>query len=406
MSIKLNSILVCGMYGMVLIDMLTGAILINNPEANITPGLIYKLLLLPLLYYFLPRLGVKVFVANVVLLSTTILSSILTGYFSVATNIIAVTKLLIFITFFYYLQFLLKNEIITSRTIYRISLFTFGVIVINQVFGLLGFGKPTYLFYGVPVGTSGFFFEHNATGIILTIAVAIIYLHLRNKSSLKKTFLFLALGVIIGFSFATKTAILGTLMIFSIGLLEKKRSYLPIVAVIFVVIVITNWDKIQQMGQVAKVIQDVNVNSTSGLLSGRAERHEKCVDDYFVQFSFVDKLIGIGHYRMLNDKEYGVTAEIDYIDVLKMSGIVGFIVCFIPFISITISSYCRYKKNKHKAFLVVVFLNIVFLAVSSTAGHLFTSGSVNFYLALLNIYPYFSSKESEGNELVGMRPSC
>ena len=387
------------MYGMVLIDMLTGVILINNPEASLTPGLVYKLLLLTILYYFLPRLGVKVFVANVLLISATLLSSILTGYFSIATNLIAVSKLLMFVTFFHYLLYLLTHDEINSRTIYQIALFTFFVILFNQFLGFLGFGKPTYFLYGVPVGTSGFFFEHNATGIILTIAVAIIYLHLRNKSSLKKTFLFLGLSVVIGFSFATKTAILGTAIIFLIGFFEKLRKYFPVVVGLFAILIVSNWDILQKTGQVAKVIEDVNVHSASGLLSGRAERYSKCVDDYFVRFSMVEKVIGIGHYRVLNDIDIGGTAEIDFIDILKMSGIIGFIVCFYPFIAVTIHSYSKYKKTKQTDFLIIVFLNIVFLAISSTAGHLFTSGSVNFYLALLNIYPFFTSKENNQFDL-------
>ncbi|MTK52799.1 O-antigen ligase family protein [Paludibacter sp.] len=390
MYLNLNRVMIALMYGMVLVDMMTGYQLIANPDLNFTPGIFYKLLLLILLFYFMPRLNPLVMVVNILLYTTTLFSSLLSDISTIPTNIINASKFLMFITFFYYLTFLSKRNVINNRTLYNIALFTYVVIIINQIFGILGFGKATYMVNGIPVGTSGFFFEHNATGIVLLIVSAIIYMYRRNSISNIKLLSFAILTLIIGFSFATKTAIIGSVIIALIAFYDRQRKYLPLVVGLGAVLIMLNWGVIQETGQVSKVIDQMDQDESNALLSGREDRFVKGTNDYFVKFTFLEKAIGIGSYRFVNeDNGVGGSSEIDFIDILKISGLVGFIVVYIPFLWISYLCLHHYRRYKIKEFAIVLVLNIVFLVISSTAGHLFPSGSVTFYLALLNAYPFY-----------------
>lgn len=403
MKLNLNKALIFGMYAMVIVDLLTGALLLKNPGATLTPGLVYKLIMLTLLYYFLPKMTIWVFVANASIITSTIICTALSGFSGLTSNIVAITKLLMYVTFFFYLMYLLKESIITRVIIYKIAVFSYIVIVINQFLGLLGFGKPTYLLYGVPVGTSGFFFEHNATGIILVILISIIYIHLRNEVSLRKLILFLIFSVFIGFTFATKTATVGSLAVALIAIYERNKKILPVALGLLVIPVIIYWTEIQNVGQVAKIIDDINVNDTEGVFSGRTFRLVKSIDDYFNKFSFTEQLIGIGNYRIINDLTLGETAETDYIDILKMSGLVGFVIVYFSFFFVVFKEVKLFLKYRMREFAIVLVLNGLFLAISSTAGHLFTSGSVNFYLALLNAYPFFLLHEANNLQLKSIK---
>ncbi len=388
MKLSLHKIMYVLMMGALIIDMATGVIMINNPEASVTPGLLYKLVVMAILLYFVPKLNILVFVLNVILITTTIMVTIVEPYSSISSNLIAVIKIGMFCSFYFYLIYGIEKDKINKNTIYKIAKFSFLTISVNQFLGLLGFGKPTYLLYGVPVGTSGFFFEHNAIGIVLLIVASIIYLHIRSSASRLKLLMFCLITMFLGFSFATKVGIIGGITLLFILLFERFKKAVPVVLVLFSIIVFVNWGLIQKTGQVAKVIDDYEKNSSEGLLSGRYDRFEKGVYTYSNKFNLRQKIVGIGAYAMVNDQKLGETAEMDFLDILRTNGIVGFSLIYGSFFYIIILVYKNYQRSKNSEVLIVLFLNFLFLVVSSLAGHLFGSGTVGFFWAMLNAYVF------------------
>jgi len=361
--------------------------MITNPDNSFTPGQIHKLLVIAIIFTSFLNLNSKARISLLVLFIASFLNS--NTIFAIIPNLIATAKIASFLLVFYFLLYSIKKNNVTLKQFISIISFSYIIIIINQILGYLGFGKSTYDFDYEGVGTTGFFFETNAYSIIfLTIASILLFQAFNNKEYFKLS-LYVLLNFIIGFSIGTKVAMVGIVIVHFIILFYLSKKYFFLIACLSICFAILNFNKIMESSQVTKINKNMDYLGTNeGLFSGRLERLDKCTSDFFDKYTTFEQFFGIGDDQIKNNTQIGGIAEIDYIDILKKNGIIGFIIIYFSFISICINQLKNYKKYKIREFKIIFLLNIIFLIISSTAGHLFLSGSAPIFLALLNIYPF------------------
>jgi len=112
------------------------------------------------------------------------------------------------------------------------------------------------------------------------------------------------------------------------------------------------------------------------------------------EFSVIEKLVGVGPRRLLTDNKVAGTTEMDFMDLLKMLGLLGFLLIYVSFLCLNYFLLKMYLRLKIVEFKMVIVLNIFFAVASAMSGHLFTSGSATIFLAILNIYPFLVRENS------------
>jgi len=377
----------------IIIDLFTGAILISKPDSHAIIGVLYKFIFLLFLYSYILKLNKIVLFSILILFVITVLASLNDSIYSLPVNLISTSKLLVFVLLFYYLKYLIKVGFLNTKILFDIARFTFIVIVVNQLLGLFGFGKPTYKLDNINIGTSGFFFETNSYSYILIIVIVIFYYYINAKITFTKKILFLIFCLFLGVSIATKVAIGGVIISSLIILGGKSKKQLFLFLLIGFALVYIQRDRLYNSTQALFYIDKFDQDPNRAFYSDRDVSKEKGLTTYVEKYSFFEKVVGIGQFRMINDKIYGGTTEMDYIDILKTYGLLGLIVVYFPYLMIIIQQYRMYRKTNFEDFKITFIMNLFLFILSCLAGHFLISGSVSIYLAILNVYPFLSYTE-------------
>lgn len=397
-SLKLQKAkpLIILLYLSILVDYVTGYIKIRDESnlENSPVGVLFKGLLIFLLLSYILKLN-RIVITSVILISIqTFFASLNDSQFLYGFNLISSFKLLLFILIFYTLEHFVKIKEVTSKTISNIILFTFITIIINQILGKMGFGKATYTYGDLRIGTTGFFFESNAYSYIFLLVSMLVYLRIEKTIKNKWKIAYFCSIVIIAISLAMKVAILGTILMMLVFLWKKNKMIIMIFASLIICFFVVFRNTILVSDQMIYYIEHFSSDDTNNaVFSGREARLQNSVPTYLYEFSSIEQVFGIGQNRIYNDRIYGGTSEMDYIDILKSNGIIGFFVVFGSFLCICNMQRKMYNKTKFSEFRIVLLFNLIILSASSLAGHVFTSGSTPIYLALLNIYPFALYKE-------------
>jgi hypothetical protein len=239
------------------------------------------------------------------------------------------------------------------------------------------------------IGTTGFFFESNSYALILIIIEATLILFFISSIKLWKLLSLIIIFSLLALTVATKTAIIGSVIIPLIIIYFKRKKIFYFMFIFLSLIALSQIENIEKMSEISKISNEIdNMGLVDGVSSGRSDRASIALNNYLENFSFIEKLVGIGNNRMIKDINLGGFSEIDFIDILLSAGIIGFLLVYFPFFIISYNLLLQNKKNKIVEFKIVFILNVFFLVISSLGGHLFTSGSPTIFLALLNIYPY------------------
>lgn len=376
----------------IIVDLITGSSIINDPTSETLAGILYKSMLLVLLYKEIMRINKYIFSITIIIIALTIFTSI-ADLPSLIKNLTASSKLLLFFQLFYYLRYLNHNNLISTYKLFLIIKLAFIIILANQILGIFGLGKSTYTFENRNLGTSGFFFETNSYSYILLIVSTFLFLFYKKEFRSKAIIIISFLSVLIGVSISTKVAIGGSVMFSLLLLYEYKKKVLFALIILLGLVFTWKKDYILDSRHALYYISSFENNTNNALFSGRDINKEKSMKIFKEKYSTVEKLIGIGQHRILNDKIFGGTSEMDHIDILRTNGIIGLLIIYLSYLYISFLHLKMYYIHKIKEFNTIFIINMILLVFSSLAGHLFTSGSVSIYLAVLNIYPYALYKE-------------
>jgi hypothetical protein len=377
------------LYCVLPIDLITGSQLIIDNDASPLIGKLYKFLILLFIFSNIYKLNKFVLVTSISIVLIPVFGIINNGVIQLFTDILLGSKIFLFNLVFFQLYYYYKKERFNQSFFYYYLIFTFILIVLNQLLGVFGFGKPTYIFGDNSLGTSGYFFETNSYGFVVLIIESLILLFVINNYNIKYFTVFVLFFFSISFSIATKLVIIGSLIVPLIIIFFYNLRLFLFGIFLLLATIIYQYNNIKEFAEVEKVIGSLDDRGfEEGITSGRNERLAKSYINYFNDFTIGEQLVGIGYNRLLNDKRVGGTSEMDFIDILKMSGLLGFLIVYTNFLLICF--YLLYLYNKHKIFefKIIFFLNIFFIFAATFSGHLFTSATPTIFLAVLNVYPY------------------
>ena len=130
------------------------------------------------------------------------------------------------------------------------------------------------------------------------------------------------------------------------------------------------------------------------LLSNRNNFFQNALNTYYEEYTFIEKVIGVGQtkYEYLNDSKI---VEIDIFDIFFAYGYIGLLV-FMSFIFYLLAQAKQFSKKddtyKNSNFVVVMILFL--FGISSTAGHVFSSGMSAVFIGVLFSLMYLKNTKN------------
>lgn len=311
-------------------------------------------------------------------------------------------KLLLFPISFLFFSSLPKHDWGQNRT-YRIFVWAnFGLIIINILLGVLGVGYSQYDGPDGGIGGRGFFFAGNEVAGIFVLFSGTCWYLIREKGFTFK-FLFFVFLLVLGILNASKTAVLGILLIImmlevsleiprrlTLGELLKYLA-IPIIAICIPFILYIG---IQTTGLIERFsFFYERMDLLTFILSGRNEMVEGALRFYPSDYTLWDYLFGLGSLEFLEmmGVYHGVahSIEIDFFDLLFMNGWLGLGLVMGAYLLILFRSLFVPKAALSGHMWAI---NLVLLLISFMAGHVFNSAMLGISLGFLNGLPVTMNK--------------
>ena len=301
------------------------------------------------------------------------------------------------------------NRLKTSRFV--LWALTFAVIF-NSVLGAFGIGFHSY---GTPesgLGNPGLIFAANEYGALLIVVSGF----LLNESWLKGGLLFsviAGLSLLVTLMVATKTALLGVVMLIGlVPLLNERRhlfrptvlklKYLIATLLVSCLAVLLFAQLIAELGLIDRALFFYETGGVSRLIfSGREAMAVAMVDLYTRAGDLFHWVLGAPPSFFTG---HGVkpTAELDPFDLLLWFGPLSFTVIIVWISIVLTSAWKALSSTNSREAPAVLAVNLALLAAASVAGHVWTSGVVGVAWATLNsttaLLPVRDSDKSEDAE--------
>ncbi|MBN7817581.1 O-antigen ligase family protein [Algoriphagus pacificus] len=306
-------------------------------------------------------------------------------------------KLLLFPISFFFFASLPKYDWGQSRLFKLFAWFNFALIATNILLGVMGIGYSQYNGPEGGIGGRGFFFAGNEVAGIFVLFSATCWYLIRDKSFLFKSAFFIFL-LLLGILNASKTAILGILLIISlleIDLQVPKKISLAqlfkylLIPIIIIAIPVVLYIGIKSTGLIDRIsffYQRMDI--LTFILSGRNQMVLGAMTFYPNIYSFWDYLLGLGNLEFLEQMRifHGVahTIEIDFFDLLFMNGFLGVVIILGFYLLILIRSIIPSGREVTKYMWAV---NLILILISFMAGHVFNSAMLGISLGFFNGLP-------------------
>lgn len=341
------------------------------------------------------------------------------GFFMIITQLKSLIKIFYFSILLVALIPIMKKIHFDNKHLV-LTLLEYTSILCISLF--LGIAFDSYA-NGSGYGKNGLFYAANEIGTTLCILTSFLFLNLSNFNfkNFNKNFIIdlitLIFIIISALWMGTKVPFIGLILsllvsfgICIINIIKRKniKEYLyKIGGIIFVFFIIFNIISYSPVGKnlgisinrISNISKTNNNNKTSDssasknqnvetvILSSRDIYYDNTLKEY-KSSSTISKLLGIGFVSnengLLSEKK---SIEIDYFDILFSTGIIGFIVFFLPLIIILIyifklfwSKKCLIFENHIIFYLYSIFISLI---IARLSGHVFTTPAVSFYLALI-----------------------
>lgn len=408
------------------IDLFT-ALITRNISFSITPGIIFKsLLLLYFIYYILKSRSKfkKISVGFLVLITIYMFTYFLTKNDLLDFNYILMEftflfKLIYFpICFIGLLCFFDDNNISKSTIlkIFKFSLIIYVVLlIIPSIFGISYTTYPMHL-----KGYIGLFYAGNEIANIMIILFPFAYLFIKkSKYSFLILFPIILIIMLIGTKVATFGCLIITLISFIFSIIKNKFRINNVVIKCFLVfafsifltinsyavynykymknnyynddknnIIIDDNNKAEveeiqgmlnifyQKNKMTKIIRPL-VSGRDMLLANTISIYNDLDNDSNIWFG-----IGFSNTDRVNNTNVARLIEIDICDLYFHFGIVGLLISLFPFLIVFYLFIINFNKTNMNIFYLFIILMLI-LGVSTFSGHVLIAPAVSIYLALL-----------------------
>ncbi|MGO2357480.1 O-antigen ligase family protein [Mesonia sp.] len=375
------------------IDMVNGFLLTNNIILPISISQAFKMLIVLLIFLNLAKYP-KQFFLSIFIILVLMVPSFFQLFknldFSLLMNdLIKITKYVIPIfAFLFFRNYLKKN---TSRLVFKLVNFSYFILVINILLKHLGIGYPMYSFGDI--GSKGFFYAGNEISALLLILSSIVSFNIWNQN--KYVYVLIALlNVIVALTISSKTSVFGIILLHILipikrPTLQKINVRLFLNAFIIVLIALPplvyfSWSYVKATSIYNRLAYFYDkFDFFTFLLSNRNVFLKDSFKVYLEDYSFLEKIIGVGQstYEQMNDFKL---VEIDIADIFFTYSFIGLFLFITTLLFVLLQAYL-FSKNAEKypyANLVLLMLFFLFI-ISTTAGHVFSSGMAGIFIGLL-----------------------
>ncbi|WP_052750292.1 O-antigen ligase family protein [Arsukibacterium sp. MJ3] len=301
------------------------------------------------------------------------------------------------LAFSFFCHFCLRYPAAFVVMIDRLMLLSFGVIVVNLLLGLAGFGYTAYQPMDNVVqpflGLKGFFYSTNELAAVLLVVSG--WLLWRSWPLHKARYgLISLLTIASALLLLTKTGLLGSLMlVFAIPLLSAKagfyRQYRRQIAVALLLalsgLLVLIWQAealLRAAGLYDKLAYAFQQRGVLGIVLSSRDLYLSVVWQQTEQhYALLHRLFGVGVAGVsVLLKKYFI--EIDLFDLMVFYGVAGAAIFGLTFGQFFYSSFRQL--SKHPLAATLLFINVLLLGVAMLAGHILTSGMLWLPWALLN----------------------
>lgn len=270
----------------------------------------------------------------------------------------------------------------------------FTLIAINILLGVLGIGYSQYNGpEGGGIGGRGFFFAGNEVAGIFVLFGGVCW-YLTKKWNGIIRFSFFVFLLLLGVMNASKTAILGIIIIIALtelpSLIKKRMSFGQFLGVLLLpflafAIVAGIYYGIQATGLIDRIsFFYQRMDLLTFILSGRNEMVEGALKFYTDIYNLWDFLFGIGNgeFVTLMGKYHNKAQiiEIDFFDLLFINGMLGLGLILSIYAMVTMKSIYEGMKVKTPYWAI----NLVLILISMMAGHIFNSAMLGISLGFFN----------------------
>lgn len=311
-------------------------------------------------------------------------------------NIVFYAKLIVVpLGYIYFKQLNRKNYPGLGRIFHSIIVVNMLVIVINVIAGrFLGFQM-----YRGGIGSRGFFYSGNEVSLtFVVLALWIIFWAWRKgKAAYAVTgAVLLGLSVLL----ATKVAIAGIFISLCIIPFLSTGVKMPRLRnMIYVGILAAAGIYMAYRGMVMTGLWDRflyfyhRVDLVSFLLSSRNIFLASSRDIFMHEYTPLQQLFGVGYDDLIK------SVEIDFFDIVMYYGIVGVTVFTLFWLYMLLQSCRVYFRKASDYASLIVFLDLMLVGISFTAGRTMTSAMSGIFIALSNAMLFLNMGEvNQGNE--------
>lgn len=398
----LDKFIIVLMFALLPVDMINGILLTKGVTLPISIGQVYKLLILLFLLFrflFYPKhllfslaLTLLLFVPSIYQLIKGIDYPIAFGDF------IKISKYLTpLYSFMFFVGYIKKGEKKEMDFLLKFIKFSYLVLVGNIFLKHVGLGYPMYV-YG-NIGSKGYFYAGNEVSALLVIISSILAFTIWQKGNRKYYLLFTIITLFAGLTVSSKTGVAGLLIVFLLIPMKQpslrvnvKKTFIYFTAILALVplALYGMWRYIQNTDLMIRITHfSQKFDFLTFILSNRNVFFRRAYENYLEQYDPLEKIIGVGQtkYEFINKINL---VEIDILDIWFAYGILGAIY-FLLIMTFLIVQSTRFSKSGKFPFAnFVLLMLLLLLAISSTAGHVYSSGMAAIFIGALFSLMYYN----------------
>jgi hypothetical protein len=366
---KINFFLACIILA---IDSLNGFFLFKG--INLPISQVFKLIFTATMIIGLIKLSYHKFVIWFVLfvLFVSIFNIVNNPIFFFESLILSQKFLFTILTYFYFTEYFKNSNNLNYNYVFFSN---FLVVLLNIFISILGIGKFAYV---GDVGFTGFFFAPNEISFLVLIILSYFLFQVKSMKSKYLSVVFV-LCLIISFMLAMKLVIIGVsfvgVFIFFSGKFNVKKI---IIGSLFVLIFVFILFKFSYLLEPLINLIEYRYNSSTSLLNFLLSNRDVdlIIDrDIFINSSAFNLLFGL---------DQNFTTEMDLFDTLFNFGLFGFLIIYLFYSYVIISSMRKYSDKEYSFFL---FINLLIVTSSLFVGHFVFSAMGGFFFAYFNSKP-------------------
>ncbi|TXK78514.1 O-antigen ligase family protein [Mesonia sp. K4-1] len=393
LKLPLDKLIICMMFLLLPVDMVNGVFLTNGIILPISVSQALKLVIVLLIFFSLIRYPKQLF-----LLFFLIIVLLIPSFFQIlksfnvvflVDDLIKINRYIIPFYGFFFFQNYFKNN--SGSLVFKMIHFSYFVLVVNILLKHVGLGYPMYEFGDI--GSKGFFYAGNEISALLLILSSIISFNLWSRNRI--FYVVIALfNIFVALSIASKTSVFGILLIHILIPIKrptvkkinlKALSNVSIISMLSLpAIIYFGWAFVKRSNLYNRISYFYDkFDFLTFILSNRNVFLKDSFKVYTQDYNFLEKIIGVGQttYEQLNDDRL---VEIDIVDIFFTYSFIGLSIFIMALLFIWLQAIMFSKNiNKYPYANFVLMMLIMLIAISSTAGHVFSSGMAGIYIGLL-----------------------